>query len=609
MALTRAAPRCGVHHGLGREPFASAPHQHEHWLTEAPGQVIVVDSIRTPTARQADLHLQPFPGSDAALAFAIAHVIRRDGLLDHGLLSNHAIGWEELEPLLEPCAPGWGERVTGVPAAAIEQAAHWYGAGPSLLWIGQGFQRQPRGGNAVRAVAQLAALSGNVYLEAVLAALGLALFRDPYFDPACWANCTDNVFLLRSLPALARGIHVTDRWFTAAAAAALVTICAWRLLKHPHPSRAALLPTSLPAIVFAAATIAQAIALYRMPLEDPANPAFLVIFEIESVAVILLAAGLVWTAARVTAHRRAVARLVSSLGQAPTPGSLEQALARALGDPDLRIAYWLSDSKRYVDATGQPRAEPVATPGRMVTALVEGDRRIAVVSHAAALPELERELGAAVRLGLENERLQAEVLAQLGELRASRARIVETGDAERRRLERDLHDGAQQRLLALSYDIQLARAAAEADADEQAGPLLEHAITEVRAGLADLRDLAHGIYPAILAEAGLGPALATLANGASLPVDIQDAPEGRYPAAVETAAYFLVAEALEDAARRGAGYAAVIAVHQDGRLAVTVEDDGRGRVSPLGRINDRVGALGGILRLEPTTIRAEIPCA
>jgi anaerobic selenocysteine-containing dehydrogenase len=130
----------------GANPSASAPHQHEHWLPEAPGQVIVVDSVRTATARRADLHLQPFPGSDAALAFAIAHVI----------------GWDELEPLLQPCTPGWGERVTGVPAEAIEQAAHWYGSGPSLLWIGQGFQRQPRGGNAVRAVAQLAALSGNV---------------------------------------------------------------------------------------------------------------------------------------------------------------------------------------------------------------------------------------------------------------------------------------------------------------------------------------------------------------------------------------------------------------------------------------------------------------
>jgi anaerobic selenocysteine-containing dehydrogenase len=146
----------------GANPSASAPHQHEHWLPEAPGRVIVVDSVRTPTARQADLHLQPFPGSDAALAFAMAHVIRRDGLLDHELLSNHAIGWAELEPLLDRCTPGWGETITGVPAGAIEQAARWYGAGPSLLWIGQGFQRQPRGGNAVRAVAQLAALGGNV---------------------------------------------------------------------------------------------------------------------------------------------------------------------------------------------------------------------------------------------------------------------------------------------------------------------------------------------------------------------------------------------------------------------------------------------------------------
>jgi len=453
------------------------------------------------------------------------------------------------------------------------------------------------------------ALVWAVYLEAVLAALGLALFRDPYYDPACWANCTDNVFLLRSLPALARGIEVTDRWFTAAAAAALATVCAWRLLRKPGPSRAALLPIDLAAILFAAATIAHAIALYRMPLEDPSDSTFLVIFEIGSVAVILLAAGLVWTAVRVTAHRRAVARLVTSLGQAPTPGALKQALARALGDPDLRIAYWLSDSKRYVDANGQPRAEPVATPGRVVTALVQGDRRIAVVSHAAALPELERELGAAVRLGLENERLQAEVLAQLGELRASRARIVETGDAERRRLERDLHDGAQQRLLALSYDIQLAQAAADADADEQAGSLLDDAITEVQAGLAELRDLAHGIYPAILAEAGLGPALATLAGRASLPVEIQDPPESRYPAAVETAAYLLVAEVLEDAARRGAGYAAVIAEYADWRLVVTVEDDGHGRVSPMVRMADRIGALGGNLSVEPTSIRAELPCA
>jgi anaerobic selenocysteine-containing dehydrogenase len=146
----------------GANPSASAPHQHEHWLPEAPGAVVVVDPVRTPTARDADLHLQPFPGSDAALAYAIAHVIRREGLLDEALLESCCVGFDELEPLLEGCTSDWGERVTGVPASLIEQAARLYGAGPSLLWIGQGFQRQPLGGNAVRAVAQLAALSGNL---------------------------------------------------------------------------------------------------------------------------------------------------------------------------------------------------------------------------------------------------------------------------------------------------------------------------------------------------------------------------------------------------------------------------------------------------------------
>jgi len=146
----------------GANPSTSAPHQDEHWLAEAPGHTIVVDPIRTGTADRADLHLQPFPGSDAALAFAIAHVIVRDGLHDPALLDKYARGWEELEPIIARCPPGWGERVTGVPAGHIEEAAHLYGTGPSLLWLGQGFQRQPRGGNAIRAVAQLAAISGNL---------------------------------------------------------------------------------------------------------------------------------------------------------------------------------------------------------------------------------------------------------------------------------------------------------------------------------------------------------------------------------------------------------------------------------------------------------------
>ena len=452
------------------------------------------------------------------------------------------------------------------------------------------------------------ALAWAVYLEAALAALGLALFRDPYLDPTCWANCTDNVFLFRSLPALARAVTATDRWFTAVVATTLLAVCAWRLLARRGRARVMLVPIALPAIVFAAATGAHAIALSQMPLEDPANPAFQLIFDVQNAAVILLAAGLAMDAVMTVVHRRSVARIVASLGAAPAPGSLESALARALGDPELRVAYWLPDVQRYVDAQGRPVAEPAAAPGRLVTALMQQDRRVAMVSHAATLPELEREFGAAIRLGLENERLQAEILFQLSEVRASRARIVQAGDAERRRLERNLHDGAQQRILALSYDIRLAHASAEADADNRTRLFLEQALAEVQAGLGELRELAHGIYPAILTEAGLGPALATLADSASIPVELDDDVQSRYPEVVETAAYLMVAEAIEDAAGRGAGYAAVTVAHRDGRLTVTVEDDGQGRTSPMSGIADRVGALDGILTIEPTWMGAQIPC-
>jgi signal transduction histidine kinase len=130
----------------------------------------------------------------------------------------------------------------------------------------------------------------------------------------------------------------------------------------------------------------------------------------------------------------------------------------------------------------------------------------------------------------------------------------------------------------------------------------------VHVGLGELRELAHGIYPAILTEAGLGPALATLADSASIPVELDDAVQDRYPEVVETAAYLMVAEAIEDAAGRGAGYAAVTVAHMDGRLTVTVEDDGQCRSASMTEIADRIGALGGILTVEPTWMGVEIPC-
>ncbi|MBJ7470494.1 MAG: molybdopterin-dependent oxidoreductase, partial [Solirubrobacteraceae bacterium] len=146
----------------GANPSVSAPHADEHWVSSAPGTVIVVDPLLTDTARRADLHLQPFPGSDAALAFALLHVIASEGLTDDAFLAEHATGWDELLPTISGCTPAWGEATTGVPAELIQQAARIYAAGPSLLWLGQGMQRQPVGGNAMRSAALLPAATGNV---------------------------------------------------------------------------------------------------------------------------------------------------------------------------------------------------------------------------------------------------------------------------------------------------------------------------------------------------------------------------------------------------------------------------------------------------------------
>jgi signal transduction histidine kinase len=456
---------------------------------------------------------------------------------------------------------------------------------------------------------QARALVAAAYAEALLAAAVLALVRDPYLDPGCLANCNVNILLVRAVPSLARAVETADHWFTVAAAGALTALCAARLVAGSRPAWRRLAPVAVPAIVLAAAVAARAVALQQTTVEDPFNPALFAIFAVASAAVIALAAGLISGVTRARAERRAIARIAVNLSEAPAPGALQSALAAALHDPELQIAYWLPGAQRYADTAGQAVPEPVATPGRTVTRLTRDGRAVAAVTHAGTSPALESHLGPAIVLGLENERLQAELLVQLDELRASRARIVETADAERRRLERDLHDGAQQRLLALSYDIRLARASAEAASKTTACTALATAAEKTQGALEELRELAHGIYPAVLVEAGIAPALATLADTASLPVRVLQADTQRCRAPAEAAAYFTVAEAVTDAARRGASRATVTIAHEGGRLVVTVEDDGTARAAPMTAAADRAGALGGSLFTGPAVCRAEIPCA
>jgi DNA-binding NarL/FixJ family response regulator/signal transduction histidine kinase len=432
-----------------------------------------------------------------------------------------------------------------------------------------------------------------VYVETFVAALGLAVFRDPYFDPGCLANCNVNVFLVRSLPSLAQTIVEVDRWFVVAAAIALIGICLARLATGSRPARRELAPVVVPGTLFAATVAVRAVDLHRVTVEEPFNDVLFATFILAGVALTLLAAGLIATVVRAWLQRRAVLRIATELDEAPAPGSVRAALADALGDPQLGVAYPLANGARYVDADGRPIDEPVADGGQTITTLVNCGRTIAIISHATTVTDLGSQIGPAALLALENERLQAELLAELEELRASRMRIVETGDAERRRLERDLHDGAQQRLLALSYDIRLAKAAAEAAGDAAAGSLLTRATEETQGALEDLRGIAHGIYPAVLEEAGLGPALETLADTASVAVGIR-ADGRRYPGAVEAAAYFAAAETLDDATGRGAQRVTISCGARHGRLILTVEDDGSdasnvddGRHRPGGRARRR----------------------
>ena len=310
-----------------------------------------------------------------------------------------------------------------------------------------------------------------------------------------------------------------------------------------------------------------------------------------------------------------IAGLIAEVGQAPGPDTVRAALAEALGDPSVELAYWLPGPERFVDADGRPVALP---DGEWTPVELQG-RRIAAIRHDRSLadePQLVRAAGAAAALALENERLAAELRARIEDLRASRARLVAAGDTERRRLERNLHDGAQARMVGLAAKLGLARS--RAAADPQLSALLEESRVELMASLDELRAVARGLHPAVLTDRGLDAALRGLAYRAPLPVEVLDAAPDDLPPPVATALYYVVAEALTNVAKYAGAERATVAVRRDRGCAVAeVADDGAGGAdasagSGLQGLSDRVAALDGRLELQSppgggTVVRAEIP--
>jgi signal transduction histidine kinase len=318
--------------------------------------------------------------------------------------------------------------------------------------------------------------------------------------------------------------------------------------------------------------------------------------------------------------RLAVGPAIVSLGTGAARGNVVDALKRALRDPSLEVVYWVPEYQRYADRDGRA-IELLTSPGRTTTLIDREDgTHVAALLHDVSLreePALLEAVTAAGGFALENERLHAELRARLEELRGSRARIIEATQEERQRLERDLHDGAQQRLVALSLELGLLEERFAGDADATAA--LEQTRREVTESLRELRELAPGIHPAVVTGHGLAVALKTLAARAQVPVRLTVDLDGRLPERQEVAAYYVVAESLTNVAKYACASSAAVEVRQvGGRLVVEVVDDGVGGAdtrggSGLRGLADRVEALGGRLRVwSPagggTRVEAEIPC-
>jgi signal transduction histidine kinase len=318
--------------------------------------------------------------------------------------------------------------------------------------------------------------------------------------------------------------------------------------------------------------------------------------------------------------RSAVGDLVLELRADPAPQDLRDALAQALRDPSLELAYWLPDFRTYVDLDGRPVQLP-DDEDRTATLIDRNGEHVAALIHDRTLddePELVDAVGAAADMSLENARLHADLRARVEELRGSRARVIEAGQKERQRLERNLHDGAQQRLIALALRLSLLekKFGGQPELREE----LDAARDEIARSLDELRDVARGIHPAVLSGHGLPVAVESLAARAPLPARLDVDVDGRLPERVEVAAYYVVSESLANIAKHAQATQAKVAVaKEEDFLVVEVIDDGVGgadteRGSGLRGLADRVEALGGrLLVWTPqgggTRVRAEIPCA
>jgi signal transduction histidine kinase len=469
---------------------------------------------------------------------------------------------------------------------------------------------------------------GSIY-GGILGLSGLrTLALDPIGQATCGmaggtrGRCTANAVLIFHGPATHTMLSTVHDAVLAALSVVVLAMLIRRLLKATPPARRTLAPVLMVGAVVVCLLVALDLAgASKAPLRVQHA-----LYGAVQVGILALSFAFLAGLLQSRLAPMAVSRLVLELGETPPPGRLQRALAAALGDPSLQLAYWWPERQAFVDLEGRRVLLSGLPPQLTSTVLKRGEERIGALVHDRHLdqePELIEAVGAAASLALDNERLHAQLQAKLEEVEASRTRIVEAADAERRRIERDLHDGAQQRLVTMALQLGAARARASLSANPALAPVasaLEELGDQLSLTLEDLRNLARGIHPAILTDGGLRPALLSLAERSPVPAHVAAAPSERLPATIEATAYFIVSEALVNAAKHARASSVTISVTRcDEHLEVSVLDDGVGgadaaRGSGLGGLADRAAAVGGALSVESppgggTHVMARLPCA
>ena len=454
-------------------------------------------------------------------------------------------------------------------------------------------------------------------------ALGVVAFFLPWalFSPViagggpltrCAPNCPENVLQLGSAPGLVEVAGKAETYAALTITVGALVVYVMRLLAASRPRRRALTAVAVTSLLFLPAYFAFNFSAWILHLDQATldTLAWLIVG-----ARVLLPLG--FLLALLQAQRfaaRALQSMLERLATRPKPEQWRETIAAALDDDSLRLGYYDSDMKALLATDGSELAPPPRGAGQVWVPVHRGDREVAVMVIDEALaedPELVRAAASATLLAVENGNLE-------GELRASRARIIEAGTAERRRIERDLHDGTQQRLVSLRIDLTLA---GERLTRSEERAMLERLGGQVEDAIEELRGVAHGIYPPVLGDRGVGAAVSAVARSSAMPIRVADEWRARRSEVVETTVYFCCLECLQNAAKHaGRGVSAIVSLSEaDGRVGFSVEDDGAGfdpetveRGNGLTNLADRVAAVGGTLKIDSanghgTRVTANIP--